>query len=219
MENVTDEVSNPFGMRPPCRTPCSPDHLAVLGYGDANADFHVIGDHPGVHGGHERGIPFTGTEGGRRLRSVLGAVGLLEDPTSPTPGPQNCFLSYLHPCCLPGDRPPTHEDYATMEPFFDAELRAITADVLIPVGDRPLARVLEHYTGRAHRLPADATHLHASEVPGSGFLVVPLRTPDEWTDDDETAALNRLRSVVTSDYHQMADLGRFMPDDDPYYVR
>ena len=39
MENVTDRTSNPFDMRPPCER-------FVPGYGDANADFHVAGDHP-----------------------------------------------------------------------------------------------------------------------------------------------------------------------------
>lgn len=33
----------------------------VPGCGDANADFHVIGDRPGVHGGIKTGVPFTGT--------------------------------------------------------------------------------------------------------------------------------------------------------------
>jgi len=40
-------------MRPDCES-------FVPGYGDANADFHVVGDHPGVHGGVDAGIPFTG---------------------------------------------------------------------------------------------------------------------------------------------------------------
>ena len=49
MENVTDRTSNPFGMHPPCEQ-------FVPGYGDANAAFHVVGDHPGVHGGVDTGV-------------------------------------------------------------------------------------------------------------------------------------------------------------------
>jgi len=213
VENVTDEISNPFGMRPPC-----PDG-AVFGYGDANADLHVIGDHPGIHGGGESGIPFTGTAAGRRLLAVLAAAGLVEEGGSGRPRPLNCFLSYLYMCRPPDDRAPTDEEYATLEPFFDAELRAITADVLVPVGDRSLGRVLTEYTGRAHRLPADATALHGQEVPGSGFLVVPLADPADWSDEDERVARERLRAIVDSDYHQTADLGRFIAGDEPYFVR
>ena len=39
----------------------------VPGYGDANADFHVIGDHSDVHGGVETGVPFTETTASDRL--------------------------------------------------------------------------------------------------------------------------------------------------------
>mgnify|MGYP002760407047 CR=1 FL=1 len=49
MENVTDRTSNPFGMHPPCEQ-------FVPGYGDANAAFHVVGDHPGAHGGVDTGV-------------------------------------------------------------------------------------------------------------------------------------------------------------------
>ncbi|MFB6308018.1 MAG: uracil-DNA glycosylase, partial [Haloarculaceae archaeon] len=57
MRNVTGRRSNPFGMQPPCES-------YVAGYGDANAHFHVVGDHPCVHGGAESGVPFTDAEAG-----------------------------------------------------------------------------------------------------------------------------------------------------------
>ena len=69
MQNVTDRTKNPFGMRPSC-------DRYVPGYGDANADFHVIGDHPRVHGGLSSGVPFT-NEAGLRLQRALRDGGIL----------------------------------------------------------------------------------------------------------------------------------------------
>jgi uracil-DNA glycosylase family 4 len=202
-------------MDPPCPGECDGGHPAVFGYGDANADFHVVGDHPGVHGGTETGVPFTGTDAGERLLDVLAAVGLLagrEDGALDLP---NCFLSYLYGCCQPN--PPTDDEYATYEPFFDSELRAISAHVLVPVGARATRHVLKEYTAR--NPTQDLREIHATELRGSGFLVVPLSDPAEWTDDDHAAAVETLVEVQSTDYAQTADLGRFIPGGDPYFVR
>lgn len=219
MYNVTDRTSNPFGLRPPCSQPCregGPE--AVFGYGDPNADVHVIGDHPDVHGGRETGVPFTGTAAGERLQSVLAEVGLLADPGD-APRLKNCFLSYLYPCCPSRSEVPADDDYAALEPTFDAELRAIAAHVLVPVGDRALGRVLAEYTAQVDRYDADASAVHARELRGSGFLVVPIREPADWRGDDREALVDALEHLLESDYRQIADLGRFLPSDDPYWVR
>jgi uracil-DNA glycosylase len=219
VENVTDRTSNPFGMAPPCRH-ASPDGVAaVFGYGDANADFHVVGDHPGVHGGGATGVPFTDSEAGDRLLAVLEDVGLVarEDPGEGYEA-RNAFCSYLH-ACWPAPDGPSDDDYADLERFFDAELRAIAAHVLVPVGDRAVAHVLQEYTTQAHRLGTDARDLHATEVRGRGFKVLPVADPRSWTDEEETALRERLQRTLASDYAQISDLGRFQPDADPYYVR
>lgn len=217
MENVTDEVSNPFGMRPPCPYECTGGHRAVFGYGDANADFHVVGDHPGVHGGAETGVPFTGNEAGERVLDVLEAVGLLAERTPPIP--QKCFLSYLHLCCAPARETPTDAEYDLLERFFDAELRGIAADVLLPVGERATTHVLAEYTAQAHRIDVDMAALHGRQIRGRGFLVVPIRDPSEWEGDEFQSIVADLVALLAMDYHQMVDLGRFLPDDDPYLVR
>lgn len=220
MQNVTDRTSNPFGMRLPCEESCSPDGpAAVFGYGDANATFHVVGDHPGVHGGRTTGVPFTGTPAAERLQGALHEVGLLAGPYSDGPTVSNCFLSYLHACCTPGDRTPTDAEYRDLERFFDAELRAITADVLLPVGGRAIRHVVGTYTSRDRALAADPAAAHATEVRGSGFLVVPVRDPAEWTPGDRERLVDRLDGVLASDYRQLSDLGRFLPGGDPYLVR
>ncbi|MFC6717833.1 uracil-DNA glycosylase family protein [Natrialbaceae archaeon GCM10025810] len=204
MKNVTDRSSNPFGMRPPIDADPDDDRpVAVFGYGDANADFHVIGDHPGVHGGKATGVPFTGTESGEAIQDVLRDVGFATGPRD-RPTLENCFLSYLHMSRLPDGHEPTPEEYARHEPFFDAELRAINAHILLPVGERATDHVLSEYTTRRHRLDLEMERLHAREVRGRGFLVVPIRDPSEWDDDgeDREAIRDRLDAIRSRDYRQ-----------------
>ncbi|MFB6125007.1 MAG: uracil-DNA glycosylase family protein [Halanaeroarchaeum sp.] len=208
MENVTDRVRNPFDMRPPCES-------FVPGYGDANADVHVIGDNPGVHGGAETGVPFTRTEAGERIQAVLAAVGLLENPGD-EPALANAYLSYLHACVPDGD--PIESDYADLDRFFDAELRAITAHVLVPVGERPVRPVL----GQCTTYPLedlDGDAVHAREISSGGWLVVPAKDPSTWTEEDQQALVDTLRGVLARDYARESDLGRFLTGPDPYLVR
>ncbi len=203
MENVTDRTSNPFGMTPPAECPANPDGPdAVFGYGDANADFHVVGDHPGVHGGRETGVPFTGSESGRRLQGALHEVGFAAEPYSDAPEYDDLFASYVHMCVPPAGRTPADADYALLERFFDAELRAVNAHVLLPVGDRATEHVVRTYTTHAHRLDPDAAALHTRELRGRGFLVVPVREPAEWTADGRERFVARLRAILASDYRQ-----------------
>jgi uracil-DNA glycosylase family 4 len=208
VKNVTDRTSNPFGMRPAC------DRF-VPGYGDANADFHVIGDHPGPHGGAETGVPFTNGPG-RRLQVALADAGLLAS-TGDRPEVEKTFFSYLHMCVAEDE--PTRAEYDDMERFFDAELRAIAAHVLLPVGARATEHVLEQYTAQAWKTEIDMEALHGREVRGSGFLVFPIRDPAEWDDAHHDRLVDALRELRSTDYRREADLGRFDPGDEPYLVR
>jgi uracil-DNA glycosylase len=240
VENVTDRISNPFGMRPPCER-------YVPGYGDANADFHVIGDHPLVHGGvgdsatdgadpasdgpasasrdvraDEGGdaVPFT-NEAGLRLQCALVEAGLLERAGEP-PIVDRTFLSYLY-MCVPEGLAPDEDDYARLERFFDAELRAIAAHVLVPVGVRATRHVLANYTAQAHRydVPEEMDRLHGRELHGSGWLVVPVKEPAEWDEggDDHRALVEGLTELQRTDFRRETDLGRFFPGDESWYVR
>ncbi|MGM0397917.1 MAG: uracil-DNA glycosylase family protein [Halobacteriota archaeon] len=208
MENITDRTRNPFGMEPPCER-------YVPGYGDANADVHVIGDHPGRHGGVETGVPFTDSIAGERVQRVLEAVGLLSDPGD-APTAENLFCSYLHMCV--SDEEPTPESYAEMERYFDTELRAITAHVLVPVGERAVRHVLEQFsTYPVANLDVQA--VHATEISGGAWLIVPATDPVDWTDDDGDELIAALEAVLNRDYARESDLGRFLTDPDPYLVR
>jgi uracil-DNA glycosylase family 4 len=208
VRNVTDRVSNPFGLQPPCER-------FVPGYGDANAHFHVIGDHPGVHGGIETGVPFTGSDAGRRLQRALRDAGLLRT-TGDDPDVDTTYLSYLHTCVPAGE--PTDDDYADMEPFFDAELRAIAAHVLLPVGERAIRHVLGTCTAR-DATDAGVEELHATEIRGSGWLVVPIREPTAWSSDDASSLVDAIERLRATDYRRESDLGRFVVGNDPYLVR
>lgn len=195
-------------MEPPCEA-------FVPGYGDANAHFHVIGDHPGIHGGIEAGVPFTGTEATEALQTALLAGGLLTS-TGEEPGVDRTFLSYLH-MCLP-EAEPSASAYADMERFFDAELRAIAAHVLLPVGVRATTHVLANYTARQTE-SVDMNQLHGQELRGSGFLVVPIMDPALWTSGDKDRLIKALETLQTTDYRRESDLGRFIAGSDPYFVR
>jgi len=211
VKNVTDRTSNPFGMEPACEQ-------FVPGYGDANAAFHVIGDHPGVHGGAESGVPFTDTEPAMRLQEVLRTVGLLRT-TGSEPIVDETFFSYLHMCVPNPDETPTDAAYTDMERFLDAELRAIAAHVLFPVGERATRHVLETYTAQAWKTTVDMDTLHATEIRGSGFLVMPIKEPAAWTDDDRRRLVDAITELRSTDFRRETDLGRFIAGSDPYYVR
>jgi len=207
VKNIAATQRNPFGFDAPCEP-------FVPGYGDANAHFHVVGDHPGVHGGTESGVPFTDSEAGDRLQRALVEAGLLERAGSP-PTVDKTYLSYLYPC---GGLAPSDDDYADLEPLFDSEVRAITAHVLLPVGERATRHVFANMTAEpTDDIEMDA--LHGSEVVGSGWLVYPIKEPAEWDDEDEEALVAALVALQATDYRREADLGRFLPGDDSWRVR
>jgi uracil-DNA glycosylase family 4 len=218
VDHVADRARNPFGIEPPTDPPFDGDRPAVLGYGDPSADFHVAGDHPGVHGGLDdaRGVPFTGP-GNARFRAVLHAVGLLNG-SGDDAAAENLFLSYVHPVAPPDGRDPTPAEYAAIERYFDAEFRAVNAHVVLPVGDRAFDHVLREYTARAARIEPDAAAHHATEVKGRGHIVIPVRDPADWTDADAEALERTLTDVLSRDYRQTSDLGRFIAGDEPYEV-
>jgi uracil-DNA glycosylase len=213
VEYVAETDRNPFGLSPPC-------NRFVPGYGDVNADFHIVGDHPGVHGGVETGIPFTENAWSQDFFDALvrGELCQRADLNEETVSCYRTFLSYLH-MCDPGPAGPDAETYSRMEPFFDAELRAITAHVLLPVGARATAHVLESYTARVPDDQPDMDELHASESRGSGWLIIPIKDPGDWTEGDADAFVDRIESLEEADYRQISDLGRFIAGGDPYLVR
>jgi uracil-DNA glycosylase len=209
VRNITDRVRNPFGMEPDCEQ-------FVPGYGDANADFHVVGDSPAVHGGVETGVPFSGTQAARRFQDALREAGLL-DSVGDEPDVGATFLSYLHMGVPDGE--PTAADYREFERYFDAEVRAIAAHVLLPVGERATRHVLEQFTARAHRTEVDMAQLHGQELLGSGWLVLPIADPADWEARYADRLVESLRELQSTDFRRESDLGRFLPGGESYHVR
>jgi uracil-DNA glycosylase len=206
-------MRNPFDLKPACER-------FVPGYGPTDADFHLIGDHPGVHGGTTTEIPFTDMPWSEYFFDVLARGGLFERVNTHEGNIESArtYLSYAHMCEPETDSPPA-SSYRDLDPYFDAELRAITAHVLLPVGQRATEHVFESYTAiDADRATAMAD-LHATEQHGSGWLIIPIKEPAAWTDEDEQALIDRLETLLDSDYRQISDLGRFLPDDEPHFVR
>lgn len=195
-----DRLDNPFGMQPPCDDTGAGQ--PVLGYGDPDADVHVIGYHAGHHGGTETGIPFTGTAAGTQVREVLAELGLLADPTAEQPDVDNVYLSYLFMCPVaPGEEPSTAA-VRDLDRFFDAELRAVNAHILLPVGAAAADRILAAYTTLFEKLPRDMDARHARDVRGRGFLVMPMKDPRQWRPGDRERFVDRMQAVLASDYRQ-----------------
>lgn len=197
----------------------------VPGVGDPAAHFHVIGDNPTVHGGLESQLPFSGKPWSDEFFETLTRGGLLQEYDTKTgdidaPG---TFFSYLSMCPqLNEDESspsPSIDQYGRMEPFFDAELRAITAHVLLPVGPRATKYVLDTYSAIATDGDFDMAGYQGRELKGSGWLIVPLADPSGWDDTDREEIIELLEHLLGSDYRQISDLGRFLPDETPYFVR
>jgi len=185
VENVTDRVSNPFGM-------CPPSEPAVHSYGDPNADFHFIGESPEAHGGTETEVPFS-SPGARRVHELLDDLGFVEEREPLRL--RNAFLSYV--------RMTDSDDPKELERYFDAELRLVNAHILVPFGGEATRHVVKTYTAQGPKL-ADTPleDLHATEVRGAGFLVVPALDPRVWDDADEEALRETLSDILSSDYRQ-----------------
>lgn len=194
---VSDRFENPFGLNPPCSI-----GRPVPGYGDPNADFHLIGDHPGHHGGEGTGVPFTGTKSAARLQGALAAVGLLTEPHPTEPLVSNLFMNYLYMCPVADQYEPTQADYDDLERFFDAELRAVNAHILMPVGQRASDHVLRDYSTRFHKEPRSMGQRHAREVRGRGFLIIPIADPLDWDEGDRDRLVETLERILASDYRQ-----------------
>lgn len=234
-------------MTPPCER-------SVPGYGSVNADFHVVGLHPGVHGGIEAGIPFTGKPWSRAFFTALERAELVDEITWSTTGggtadgsmhpsdvdtpsgdateivdlvAYRTFFSYLH-MCLPREDGVDNvqssdgsddTDYTAMESYFDAELRAIAAHVLLPVGRRATEHLLSTYTAVPDDDPLDMDERHGTEIRGSGWLIVPIKSPSEWAAGDADRLVAGLETLQSTDFRREADLGRFLAGGDPYFVR
>lgn len=199
-----ERMANPYGMDPSC-TRCpelvETRSTIVHGYGDVAADFLFVAEMP-THETDRAGHPVVETDGDRSLGDLLAAVGFLRDDTDADGHPvlENAFVTHLTRCHHP-DRGPTNEEIAACEPFLNAELRTINPELLIPLGERTVKSLAREYTTTN---PDDLTleEIHASEVCGRGFELIPLREPGNMDREDFEAAVERLSATLERDYRQ-----------------
>jgi len=197
------DVSNPFGMDTDCRNCpalCDTRETVVHGYGDVGADFCFVVDAPGA-GADRSGVPAFHDDGGDRFRSILERL-MLCAADSPRDEPElsNTYVTSIARCHHP-DRDPTDEEVGNCEPYLNAELRMINPEIIVPVGDRPLAELAVDYTTTdASELSVDEHH--ARSVRGRGFELVPMRAPAAMTDADAQAFVEHFAELMASDYRQ-----------------
>jgi uracil-DNA glycosylase len=131
-------------------------------------------------------------------------------------GPKNLFVSYRDPC---RDEVPEGSTLAArVNAVFDAELRAVTAHVLLPVGPRAIEAVLDAYTPVDPRARAIRSR-HAREIATGSWVVLPIADPETWTESDEQSVRSALEAILDRDYRREADLGRHLTGPAPYFVR
>jgi len=198
------EFENPFGMDEACENCpelCGPRKRVVHGYGDVGGEFLVVGTRP-TAAAEINGVPFTGPGDGERVQSIFGELGFVRSPADATePNVQNIFFTNLTRCRHP-DREPTDREVDTCEPFFNAEIRMINPQIIVPVGARPLRELAVEYTTRRPD-SFDIETEHATTIRGRGFELVPMKEPTEMTDAEEDAFLEHMReNVLSRDYRQ-----------------
>jgi len=197
------DVSNPFGMDEECRNCpalCDARTNVVHGYGDVGADFCFVVDAPGP-GADDTGVPAFHDDGGDRFRRVLERLMLCAaDSPRDEPDLSNAYVTSIARCHHP-DRDPTDAEVGNCEPYLNAELRMINPEILVPVGDRPLAELAVDYTTTdADELSVDEHH--AESVRGRGFELVPMRDPATMTDEETQAFVEHFAELMASDYRQ-----------------
>ena len=143
---------------------------AVLGVGDPQAEWLVIGEAPGAEE-DRRGEPFVG-RAGQLLDAMLRAIGLARG--------QNVYIANILKSRPPGNRDPKPDEVAACMPFLTRQIALLRPRLILAVGriaaqtllatDAPLARL----RGRVHRFGSLDTPLVVTYHPA--YL---LRSPGE----------------------------------------
>ena len=119
----------------------------VLGVGDRNADWLLVGEAPGAE--EDRlGEPFVG-QAGRLLDNMLAAIGLARG--------ENVYIANVLKCRPPDNRDPRPDEAGNCEPFLRRQIALIQPRVILAVGRIAAQNLLKCDTpigklrGRVHR--------------------------------------------------------------------
>jgi len=129
----------------------------VLGVGDRNADWLIIGEAPGADE-DALGEPFVG-EAGKLLDTMLGAIGLTRG--------KNVYITNVLKSHPPGNRDPGPDEVAACRPYLDAQIELIQPKIILALGHVAAQSLLDsketigHLRGRVHQfqgVPLVATY-------------------------------------------------------------
>jgi uracil-DNA glycosylase family 4 len=96
----------------------------VLGVGDRNADWLLVGEAPGAE--EDRlGEPFVG-QAGRLLDNMLAAIGLARG--------ENVYIANVLKCRPPGNRNPEPAEVARCTPFLERQIALIQPRIIVAMG-------------------------------------------------------------------------------------
>lgn len=96
----------------------------VLGVGDRNADWLLVGEAPGAE--EDRlGEPFVG-QAGKLLDNMLAAIGLARG--------ENVYIANVLKCRPPGNRNPEPEEVARCAPFLERQIALIQPKIIVAMG-------------------------------------------------------------------------------------
>ncbi|MDP2826466.1 MAG: uracil-DNA glycosylase [Sulfuritalea sp.] len=113
-----------------CRL-CEARKQAVLGVGDANADWLFVGEGPGAEE-DQRGEPFVG-QAGKLLDNMLAAIGLKRG--------EDVYIANAVKCRPPENRTPSAEETAACRPYLERQIELIQPKLIVALG-RPAAQTL-----------------------------------------------------------------------------
>ncbi|NDP49254.1 MAG: uracil-DNA glycosylase [Sulfuriferula multivorans] len=130
---------------------------SVLGVGDRNADWLIIGEAPGVEE-DEQGEPFVG-QAGQMLDAMLGAIGLARG--------NNVYITNVLKSHPPGNRDPEPNEVAACRPYLQAQIELIQPKIILALGHVAAQSLLDsketisHLRGKVHQfqgVPLVATY-------------------------------------------------------------
>jgi DNA polymerase len=125
-----DELRSAVAACRKCRL-CEARKQAVLGVGDANADWLFVGEGPGAEE-DQRGEPFVG-QAGKLLDNMLAAIGLKRG--------NDVYIANAVKCRPPENRTPAPEETAACLPYLERQVELIQPKLIVALG-RPAAQTL-----------------------------------------------------------------------------
>jgi len=96
----------------------------VLGVGDENADWLLVGEAPGAEE-DRTGEPFVG-QAGKLLDNMLGAIGLSRE--------KNVYICNVLKCRPPGNRNPEPDEVANCTPHLQKQIELIQPKLIVAMG-------------------------------------------------------------------------------------